>query len=123
MTRFIRFSKLIVNTNFIETIQINSDSYIINTSGFVSDWFVIFGSGGSHTSNQYIKICKKESPTDYNIMTNYINTNFPIVKETKTETEMRDSLNVYNQPEQYFTHSNLNHNITYNKNNNWKPEI
>ena len=73
MSRFIRFSKLIVNTRKIATIDILPTKYTIFMSNNHFDgWFFVF-SGTVESTNNKIEICKNNHPVDYKIMEEWIN--------------------------------------------------
>lgn len=76
MNKFIRLSTRIVNPRHIEQIVLSADKYMIYMSNRDIDGFFIFGSGGVNTTDgNYIKVCKKTSPVDYDIIGKLIKEN------------------------------------------------
>lgn len=78
--RFIRLSKVVINTSAIKSINMGkkfTDSdikfYLINfsqgyQSGFIFGWF-----GSLTTIEEYIRVNEDDSPEDYKILTDWIN--------------------------------------------------
>lgn len=106
MSRFIRLTNIIINTKHIESIEIKYNHYKINYSAYINDCNLLPGCSSYYGMNT--SIYKNKQPLDYNILTNYINKNFPIENE-----------------KQQHHYSKQIHNINYKKNtnSNWKPEI
>lgn len=77
--RFIKLSKMVINTSAIKSINIdkkftdsNIKSYLINfkngnPSGFIFGWF-----GSLTTNEEYIRVNEDDSPEDYKIVSNWI---------------------------------------------------
>ena len=73
MCRFIRLTKLLINTRHIVHIEKNNELYSVNLhTNRISGWF-IFGVGDIISKYNIIDICKKEHPKDYAIIENWIN--------------------------------------------------
>jgi len=78
--RFIRLSKVVINTNAIKSINMEKKfvdmdikSYLINFthgyhSGYMFGWF-----GSLSTNEEYIRINEDDSPEDYKVITDWIN--------------------------------------------------
>ena len=68
MSRFLHFSKYVINTAHIAYISKKPTSYVIHFVDQRVDGFLIFGGGGvSHFSstNTQITYCKQADPDDY----------------------------------------------------------
>lgn len=72
MSRFIRLTNHLINTNFIHTIFIQKDKFIISLMSNQMDGFFMFGGGGLQTYNTEFEICKEKHPIDYKIFTDWI---------------------------------------------------
>ncbi len=85
MSRFIRLTNFIVNTNDIQKIMINPNQYIIHIAGKqingITFNFAGFGLGNIHSYTGEIEVCKTKHSTDYKIVTNWINKNYPMDSE------------------------------------------
>lgn len=81
MSKFIKFSKLIVNTNYIQSIVIQPNKYSINVVSNKfdgSNWFgPLIGKGIISSYNSEIEICETKHSSDYKILNDWI------VNETK----------------------------------------
>ncbi len=81
MTRFIKLTNMLLNTNNINKILIRPDKYFIYIISYKFDGFLwlIAGSGlgnfTSHNDTTEIEICKTKDPIDYNIVSEWINKN------------------------------------------------
>jgi hypothetical protein len=85
MPRFIRFSKIIVNTTKIATIDILPTKYtIFMSNNHFEGWFFVFSG-----TVESIEICKNKHPLDYKIMEEWIN----ISKLTLSDHKQRYLLN------------------------------
>lgn len=79
MSKFLKLTNFIINTNNIYSIIIKPDKYTIHiVSKYISgfNWsFVGFGVGSfsSHTSE--IEVCKNKNSIDYKIVSDWIDTN------------------------------------------------
>jgi hypothetical protein len=81
MSKFIKFSKLIVNTNYIQSIVIQPNKYSINVVSNKfdgSNWFIpLIGNGIISSYNNEIEVCETKHSSDYKILNDWI------VNETK----------------------------------------
>lgn len=73
--KFIRLGTILINPSTIRTITMTDTRYTIlfvseNVSGTC-----LFGSGMVSSSNRYIVIDKKEQPSDYRVLENWISRN------------------------------------------------
>ena len=71
---FIKLSNIVINTRKIATIRIRPNKYYINVLDNASSGFILAGSGMINNSNNLVEICKKTNEDDYNIITQWINT-------------------------------------------------
>jgi hypothetical protein len=80
MSKFLRLTNFIVNTNSIHTIDIKPNKYIIHIitkgiSGF--NWsFAGFGSGTISSYTSEIEVCKDNHLIDYKIVSDWIDKNY-----------------------------------------------
>ena len=75
MSRFLKLTNVVLNTNQIHKILIQPNKYYIMTKKMDGFDFKIAGSGyGSISSNDRceINVCEKENPTDYKIISDWI---------------------------------------------------
>jgi hypothetical protein len=79
MSKFIKLTNFLLNINDIHKIVINPNKYYIHivTRGINGTTWNLWGSGlGKFSSNTYIiDICKTDHPTDYKIITDWIDKN------------------------------------------------
>ena len=79
MSKFIKLTTLIINTNNIQSIFIKPNKYIIHIVSNkidVSMWNVAgFGSGNISSYNNEIEVCETEHPCDYKIVSHWIDNN------------------------------------------------
>ena len=75
MSKFIRLTNYLINTNDIHSIVIKPNKYVIQIVSKKINGFncVIFGYISSVTSE--IEVCEKKHSTDYKIVTDFINKN------------------------------------------------
>ena len=73
MSKFIKFSTLLINTSKIRTIEMTNNKYIITLSINKLDGFMLFTNGYFTSINDKYEICKKTYPEDYKILTEWIN--------------------------------------------------
>ena len=71
---FIKLSNIVINTRKIVTIRIWPNKYYINVLDNASTGFILAGSGILNHSNNLIEVCKNTNEDDYNIITQWINT-------------------------------------------------
>ena len=73
--KFIRLGSMFINPSTIRTITMTDTRYTIQ---FVSEnvsGTCLFGAGMVSSSNRYIVIDKKENPSDYRVLENWISRN------------------------------------------------
>ncbi len=79
MSKFLKLTNFVLNSNDIHKIVITPNKYCIHVAGKQLNGFLWiiggfgFGSATSHTSE--IHVCEKEHSTDYKIVTDWINAN------------------------------------------------
>jgi hypothetical protein len=73
MSKFIRFTNLLVNTANIIKVDILPNKYILSMSSNNISGIFIAGSGGLLPCNNKIIICKLNQRYDYLVMENWIN--------------------------------------------------
>ena len=79
MSRFIKLTNFLINTNNIHSILIQPNKYVIqivskNINGFNLGIFG-FSMGNISSVTSEIEVCEKKHSTDYKIMTDFINKN------------------------------------------------
>ena len=76
MSKFIKFSNLILNTKYIQSITIKPDKYQINMVSSMFDGKSIsvagFGIGSISSQNAEIEVCKIKHSIDYKIVSDWI---------------------------------------------------
>jgi hypothetical protein len=76
MSKFIKFTNFILNTNYIHSIVIKPNKYHINVASNKFDgskWSVVgFGMGTISSYNSEIEVCETEHPSDYKIVSDWI---------------------------------------------------
>jgi hypothetical protein len=81
MSKFIKLTNLIINTNYIQSIVIKPNKYYINVAINKFDgsqWSVTgFGMGTISSYNNEIEVCETKHSSDYKILNDWI------VNETK----------------------------------------
>ncbi len=70
-SHFLKFRHLILNTKYIQYIQVKEHKYIIDCFNGAHGAFIV-GSGGIKTEKFQVEICKKEDPENYKILENWI---------------------------------------------------
>jgi hypothetical protein len=79
MSKFIRLTNFLFNTNDIHKIIISPNKYYIHIVNKQIRGFNVtfggFGSGYIYSHTDIIEVCKDEHNTDYNIVSNWINKN------------------------------------------------
>jgi hypothetical protein len=73
MSRFLRLSTKIINTRYIETIDILPKLYKISFASKKYDGYIIFGSGGVDMMEHEVEISEEKEPNDYAAVTEWIN--------------------------------------------------
>lgn len=81
MSRFLKLTGLLLNTNYIHNITIQPNKYIIHTASkkFFGHIGLCYGSGYGLVSsdNEVIEVCETKHPNDYKIVSEWIkNTDF-----------------------------------------------
>jgi len=77
MSRLIRLTNIVLNTNCIHTIKIQPNKYIIRLTN--KEWFghigLCYGSGYGmvSTDNTQVEVCETNHPIDYKIVTEWLN--------------------------------------------------
>jgi hypothetical protein len=80
MSKFLKLTNFIINTNTIHTIDIKPNKYTINIitkgiSGF--SWsFLGIGAGSISSYTSTIEVCKNEHSIDYKIVSDWIDKNY-----------------------------------------------
>lgn len=72
---FIRFGTRIINPAWIQSIEITSNAYKIVMSQQQVSGFILFSTGIVDSKNMPFWIDKEKHPTDYQIMTTWIDKN------------------------------------------------
>lgn len=72
MSKFIKLSKLIINTNAITHINIKSESILINLQFPRTNGFYLFAFGSINSDTETICVQKNTDPLDYHIMQEWI---------------------------------------------------
>ena len=74
MSQFIKLTSMIINKNMITSVFIKPNKFNIYTMENNINGILIFGNGGFDSKFKKIKICEKESPEDYKIISKWIET-------------------------------------------------
>lgn len=72
MVKFLRLTKVMINTSYINYIKIHDSSYTIYTINNDITGICIFGSGSVSSHEYEYKICRNKDPKDYSIVTEWI---------------------------------------------------
>ena len=76
MSRFLKLTNIMVNTNIISKIMIAPNKYTIHIMGKSSDgfmWLICgFGIGTVSSYNSEIEVCETKHSTDYKIVSEWI---------------------------------------------------
>ena len=72
MSRFLKLTNFVFNTNDIHKILIHPDKYCIHIVNKRMEGFIIFGTGVIHSHSFEIDVCKTAHSTDYNLVTDWI---------------------------------------------------
>ena len=78
MSTFIRLTNIILNKNYIQSIVLKQDLYIINVISNRFNGLHMFGCGEMGTHNSEIKISKINEPDDYKIICDLIKNDMPL---------------------------------------------
>ena len=72
MSRFLKLSKCVINTQLIRYVLIEPAKYEFKLmSGELSGTWML-GSGSVSTDNSHLIVCEKDSPTDFKSVTDWI---------------------------------------------------
>ena len=69
---FLRLSNVIINVHKISKIQINTNQYYVYLQNYSSNGSLFFSLGSFSGSNDMLFIEKEKNPTDYEIITRWI---------------------------------------------------
>ena len=84
MSKFIRLSNFLFNLNDIQQIVIKPNKYLVHVTGKqINGYFGLFGIGYIQSYTNEIEVCKTAHSSDYKIMTDWINTHYPVDKDMK----------------------------------------
>lgn len=72
MSRFLKLSNLIINKNFIHSIDINKDTIIIHLMTNKTQGLFIYWVGFLDSSNTKIELCKIKNLSDYEKVSEWI---------------------------------------------------
>ena len=72
MSRFLKLSKYVINTQLIRYVKIEPTKYEIKfiAGKFEGSW--ILGSGNIESYDSYVTVCEKEDPADFKYVTDWI---------------------------------------------------
>jgi len=70
--KFLRLSKLLINTSSIRTITMTDTKYTIHFMSERSNGVILFSSGSMGSNSVQIVIDKTEHPSDYRVMQSWI---------------------------------------------------
>jgi hypothetical protein len=73
MSRFIKLTKMIINSNQIRIINFDKpNNYVIHLVAKEFYGYVVLGSGSIQSSEPYITVCQEKDPEDYKIVSEWI---------------------------------------------------
>ena len=73
MSRFLKLSKCVINTQLIRYVKIEPTKYEFKLMSGTLDGFWMLGSGSIRTDNSYVIVCEKKDPEDFKIVSKWIN--------------------------------------------------
>lgn len=73
MTRFLKLTNIIINTNKIVGITILPTKYTITIASQNFYGWIIFGGGFVESNEIIVKLCEDKDPIDYQIVKEWIN--------------------------------------------------
>lgn len=76
MPNFIKFTSLILNINYIQSIVIKPNKYYINVVINKFEESKLFATGNVVSYNSKIEVCETKNFTDYKILSDWINNNY-----------------------------------------------
>lgn len=71
MSKFIKLTSLIINTNQLNSILIKPDKYILYANNRINGYLFFMG-GTISSDNEILEICAIKEPTDYKIIKKWI---------------------------------------------------
>lgn len=87
MSRFIKLSQCVLNTNYISHIIINPSNFQIKMTIYDLNGYLLLGTGGLTNTNYILDIDEKTNPGDYQVLNKWIgqiDTSKGIENPTKT---------------------------------------
>ena len=72
MSRFLKLSKCVINTQLIRYVLIEPAKYEIKFIAGKFEGSLILGSGNIDSYDSYVTVCEKESPADFKCVTEWI---------------------------------------------------
>ena len=72
MSRFLKLSKCVINTQLIRYVLIESTKYEFKLMSGTLSGVWMFGSGSVLTDNSHVIVCEKDSPDDFKSATEWI---------------------------------------------------
>jgi hypothetical protein len=72
MSRFLKLSKCVINTQLIRYVLIEPAKYEIKFIAGKFEGFWILGSGQIESYDSYVTVCEKEDPEDFKYVSNWI---------------------------------------------------
>jgi hypothetical protein len=72
MSRFLKLTNKIINTRYIETIDITPKMYKISFALKKYEGYILFASGGIDITEHEIEISEEKEPVDYAAVTEWI---------------------------------------------------
>jgi hypothetical protein len=76
MSKFIKFTKMVINEKYIQSIVIQPNKYFINIISskiYGSKWSIAgFGNGTISSYNSEIEVCETKNSDDYKILSEWI---------------------------------------------------
>lgn len=72
MSKFLKLTKIIINKNFIQRIDINKDKFIIHTMTNKTGGFMLFSLGLARSFNTKVEVCKTKDLNDYKTVADWI---------------------------------------------------
>ena len=76
MSNFIKFTSLILNINYIQSIVIKPNKYYINVVINKFEGSKLFSTGNVVSYNSKIEVCETKNSIDYKILSDWINNNY-----------------------------------------------
>lgn len=73
--KFIRLGTILINPSTIRTITMTDTRYTIQFTSEMTSGFILFGAGMANSICRQIVIDKKEQPSEYRVLENWISRN------------------------------------------------